>query len=87
MRTAGDWPIEYEALGDPAHPTIMLIMGLGMQLTSWSDAFYRALVDGGYQVVRFDNRDSGLSAYASGGKQPKLWPASARALHAARHGR
>ena len=80
MRTTGDWPIEYEALGDPAHPAIVLIMGLGMQLTSWPDAFCQALVDGGYRVVRFDNRDSGLSAGPSAGKRPRLWPAIAAAV-------
>jgi proline iminopeptidase len=64
MRTTGDWPIEYEALGNPTHPAIVLIMGLGMQLVTWPDAFCQALVDGGYYVVRFDNRDSGLSARA-----------------------
>jgi proline iminopeptidase len=64
MRTTGDWPIEYEALGNPAHPAIVLIMGLGMQLVTWPDAFCQALVDGSYYVVRFDNRDSGLSARA-----------------------
>ncbi len=65
MRTGGDWPIEYEAIGNPAHPAIVLIMGLGMQLVTWPDAFCQALVDGGYCVVRFDNRDSGLSARAA----------------------
>jgi proline iminopeptidase len=64
MRTTGDWPIEYEALGNPAHPAIVLIMGLGMQLVTWPDSFCQSLVDGGYYVVRFDNRDSGLSARA-----------------------
>lgn len=80
MRTTSDWPIEFESLGDPAHPAIVLIMGLGMQLTSWPEAFCQALVDGGFRVVRFDNRDSGLSAHAPGGKRPRLWPAIAAAL-------
>lgn len=67
MRTTGTVPIEYESLGDPAHPAIVLIMGLGMQLVAWPDAFCQALVAGGYRVVRFDNRDSGLSHRATGG--------------------
>jgi pimeloyl-ACP methyl ester carboxylesterase len=36
--------IEYESLGDPARPAIVLIMGLGMQLTGWPDSFCQALV-------------------------------------------
>jgi len=63
-RTTGAWPIAYEALGDPAHPAIVLIMGLGLQRVAWPDSFCQALVTGGYRVVRFDNRDCGLSARA-----------------------
>jgi pimeloyl-ACP methyl ester carboxylesterase len=46
---------------DAARPVVLLIMGLGMQLVAWPPAFVRALVDAGYRVVRFDNRDIGLS--------------------------
>lgn len=67
MRTTGTTPIEFESLGNPAHPAIVLIMGLGMQLVAWPDDFCQALVAGGYRVVRFDNRDSGLSGRATGG--------------------
>lgn len=63
-RTTGAWPMAYEALGNPAHPAIVLIMGLGLQLVAWPDGFCHALVAGGYRVVRFDNRDCGLSARA-----------------------
>lgn len=56
--------IEYDTLGNPAHPAIVLIMGLGMQLTSWPDAFCHGLVARGFFVVRFDNRDAGLSSRA-----------------------
>lgn len=63
-RTQGDWPIAFEALGNQAHPAILLIMGLGLQLVAWPDSFCQALVDGGYRVVRFDNRDCGLSGRA-----------------------
>lgn len=44
-------------------PVVVLIMGLGMQLIAWPDAFVQALVDAGYRVVRFDNRDIGLSRH------------------------
>jgi len=56
--------LHYESLGDTAAPTILLIMGLGMQLTAWPDPFCEALVRQGFRVVRFDNRDAGLSTKA-----------------------
>ncbi|MCE9571428.1 MAG: alpha/beta fold hydrolase [Rhodocyclales bacterium] len=64
--------IEYESLGDPSHPAIVLIMGLGMQLTAWPDSFCHKLVARGYRVVRFDNRDCGLSGRAPGKKRANL---------------
>lgn len=54
--------LTYETQGDPSRPAILLIMGLGMQLTSWPAAFCQGLVDQGFYVIRFDNRDSGLSS-------------------------
>ena len=53
--------IEYETLGAKGNPAILLIMGLGAQLTLWSDAFCEGLAAKGFYVVRFDNRDCGLS--------------------------
>ena len=53
--------IEYESRGYADHETILLIMGLGGQMTRWSDAFTAKLVDRGFRVVKFDNRDIGLS--------------------------
>jgi pimeloyl-ACP methyl ester carboxylesterase len=44
-------------------PTVLLIMGLGMQLIAWPPAFVDALVAAGFRVVRFDNRDIGLSQH------------------------
>ena len=44
-------------------PVVMLIMGLGMQLIAWPMDLVQALVDAGYRVVRFDNRDIGLSQH------------------------
>ncbi|MFA4970316.1 MAG: alpha/beta fold hydrolase [Sulfuritalea sp.] len=64
--------IEYESLGDPSHPAIVLIMGLGMQLMAWPDDFCQALVARGYRVIRFDNRDCGLSGRAPGKKRANL---------------
>jgi pimeloyl-ACP methyl ester carboxylesterase len=44
-------------------PVVLLIMGLGMQLIAWPPAFVQSLVDQGYRVIRFDNRDIGLSQH------------------------
>jgi pimeloyl-ACP methyl ester carboxylesterase len=52
----------YETLGDPADPALLLIMGLGSQLIDWPQEFCEQLADRGFFVVRFDNRDAGLSA-------------------------
>ena len=58
----------YEDQGDPANPPILLIMGLGMQLIAWPDAFVEALVSAGFRVIRFDNRDTGQSTWFKGQK-------------------
>ncbi len=74
--------IEYESLGDPSHPAIVLIMGLGMQLLAWPDNFCNALVARGFRVIRFDNRDVGLSGRVTGRKRPNILLAIAAAtLH------
>ena len=77
--TAAPLHIEYESLGDPARPAIVLIMGLGMQLTGWPDSFCEALVARGYRVIRFDNRDCGLSGRVVGKKRGNLLLAMAAA--------
>ncbi len=59
--------IEYETFGDPAGETILLINGLGSQMTRWPAAFCEKLVAEGYHVVRMDNRDVGLSTWLKDG--------------------
>jgi pimeloyl-ACP methyl ester carboxylesterase len=61
-------PIElcYEDLGDPSDPPVLLIMGVGAQLPMWPDGFCARLLDYGYRVIRFDNRDTGLSTKMRG---------------------
>lgn len=54
--------IEYESFGPENRETILLIMGLGAQLTQWPIELCDELVTRGYRVVRFDNRDVGLSS-------------------------
>lgn len=53
--------IEVEDTGEAHRPAVLLVMGLGMQLVAWPDAFVDGLRAGGFRVVRFDNRDAGLS--------------------------
>lgn len=61
LMLANGLKLEVETFGNPSHPTVLLIMGLGMQLVAWPDSFCQALVDADFHVVRFDNRDVGLS--------------------------
>jgi pimeloyl-ACP methyl ester carboxylesterase len=53
--------LEYETFGDPSDPTLLLVMGLGAQLIAWPDDFCRQLAGRGFFVIRYDNRDVGLS--------------------------
>lgn len=62
----------YEEHGNPEHETILLVMGLGAQMTLWPDEFVEALVKKGYRVIRFDNRDIGLSDKMEGAKAPGI---------------
>ena len=58
---ANNIQIEYETFGSPSQPALLLIVGLGCQLIHWPEKLCQYLVDRGYYVIRFDNRDSGLS--------------------------
>ncbi len=53
--------IEYETIGDPNSKPLLLIAGLGSQLLAWSDEFCDKFAENGFFVIRFDNRDVGLS--------------------------
>jgi pimeloyl-ACP methyl ester carboxylesterase len=59
--SANQISIEYETFGNPSSPPILLIIGLGAQLIYWDEVFCRQLAEAGLYVIRFDNRDSGLS--------------------------
>jgi pimeloyl-ACP methyl ester carboxylesterase len=58
---SNDIELAYETLGDPDDPALLLIMGLGAQLIDWPDEFCGQLAGHGFHVIRFDNRDAGLS--------------------------
>ncbi len=55
--------IYYEAFGDPKDPTALLIIGMDEQCTAWLPYIYEPIVEAGFHVARFDNRDCGLSEW------------------------
>jgi len=59
---SGDLDIYYEDIGNRGDPAVLLIMGLGSQLLLWRDGFCEKLVAEGLRVIRYDNRDVGLSS-------------------------
>lgn len=63
---SGELDIHYEDMGDPNDPAVLLIMGLGAQLLLWRKEFCEKLVNQGLRVIRFDNRDVGLSSKLKG---------------------
>ena len=66
--------IELDDSGETDRPVVLLIMGMGMQLISWPPGLVRALRNAGFRVVRFDNRDAGLSShFAHAGVPNLLW--------------
>jgi pimeloyl-ACP methyl ester carboxylesterase len=74
--------LEVEDHGPAAGEPLLLIMGLGMQLVAWPDGFVRGLVERGFRVIRFDNRDIGLSQHFDHLGAPHLALAGMRyALH------
>ena len=64
--------IEYETFGDPSASPLLLIGGLGSQLLSWDEAFCEQLRDRGFHVIRYDNRDAGLSTKMEAAGEPDL---------------
>ena len=58
--------LEYDTFGDPTHPALLLVMGLGAQMILWDTRFCQLLADTGRYVIRFDNRDCGLSTKFDG---------------------
>ncbi|KZN47258.1 alpha/beta fold hydrolase [Pseudoalteromonas luteoviolacea] len=64
--------INYQDEGDNKAPAIILIMGLGAQMTLWPDELFYGLADAGFRVIRFDNRDAGLSTQLEQYGKPSL---------------
>ncbi len=62
----------YEEFGDPKAPPLLLIMGLGAQMIVWDEDFCNRLAGRGYRLIRFDNRDVGLSTHFAEAGVPNL---------------
>jgi pimeloyl-ACP methyl ester carboxylesterase len=62
----GSVELVYETIGDPADAPMLLVMGLGMQLIHWDRRLCELLAERGFHVIRFDNRDAGLSTKIRG---------------------
>jgi pimeloyl-ACP methyl ester carboxylesterase len=70
----------YDEVGDAKAPPLLLIMGLGTQMIAWPDAFCGRLADRGFRVIRFDNRDVGLSSKIENAPKVDIASAFMRAL-------
>ncbi|WP_280640680.1 alpha/beta fold hydrolase [Hymenobacter volaticus] len=73
--------LAYERFGSPKNEAILLIAGTNSQLTTWPPALCDYLARRGYQVIRFDNRDVGLSTQCTPAGLPD-WAAIGQALQA-----
>ncbi|MEV0595121.1 alpha/beta fold hydrolase [Nonomuraea cavernae] len=72
--------IAYESFGSPGGRPLLLIMGLGAQLIHWDDDLCELLAEQGHHVVRFDNRDAGLSTHFHDEGAPDLGTSSSYVL-------
>jgi pimeloyl-ACP methyl ester carboxylesterase len=68
----GDVELAYETFGERENPPLVLVMGLATQMIGWPDDFCRGLADRGLFVVRFDNRDIGLSTHVDDRGAPDI---------------
>lgn len=62
--------LHYDTHGNPSDPPMLLVMGLGAQMTLWPIELVKALAGHGFHVIRYDNRDIGLSQKMEGAKAP-----------------
>ena len=92
----GGIELEYETFGSPDDPALLLIMGFTAQLIAWDDALCARLAAGGHYVIRYDNRDCGLSTCLDGAEVDLMAvinaalsrePLPRGAVHAVGHGR
>jgi pimeloyl-ACP methyl ester carboxylesterase len=69
---ANGMDLYYEEVGPPNAPAVLLIMGLGTQMIAWPDDFVNGLAAEGFRVIRYDNRDIGLSTHLQDAAAPNL---------------
>jgi pimeloyl-ACP methyl ester carboxylesterase len=74
-RLANGIELEYDVFGDPSEPPLVLVMGLGAQMIFWEEDFCAELAAAGFHVIRFDNRDVGLSSQLDGLGIPNVFEA------------
>ena len=72
--------LEYESFGNRDNPAVLLIMGLGAQMTVWPEALCRGLANAGFFVIRFDNRDIGRSTWLDQLETPDIGKLYAAAM-------
>ena len=77
---AGSIELEYETFGAPEHPAVLLVSGLGSQLLGWSDGLCAVIAARDFHVIRFDNRDVGLSTKLESGESYGLEDMAADAV-------
>ena len=70
LASVGDVELAYQTMGDSADEPMLLVMGLASQMIGWPDAFCSLLVERGFFVIRFDNRDCGRSSVLDDGGAP-----------------
>lgn len=75
--TANGITLFYDTFGAKTDPALLLVMGLGAQMTMWDESFCDGLASRGLYVIRFDNRDVGLSSKVEGGPAPDIAKAMA----------
>ncbi len=69
---AGQVTLAYETFGSPDDPALVLVMGVASQMLAWPEGFCQGLADEGFHVIRFDNRDIGLSTHLDDAGVPDL---------------
>jgi pimeloyl-ACP methyl ester carboxylesterase len=77
--------LEYDTFGDPGNPAMLLIMGLGMQMVAWRPELCQMFADRGFFVIRYDNRDVGLSTKLEDAGTPDVMALMAGDFSSARY--
>jgi pimeloyl-ACP methyl ester carboxylesterase len=83
MTKHGDVEIAYEAAGPATGEPLILIMGVGGQMLNWPEGFCMELIERGFKLARFDNRDSGLPTHLTAAGVPSRLSMLRRLLEAA----